>query len=106
MATLAAEAGTRVCPGDLHVSARRTMRSRYAEDELSHAIERGIAQYVILGAGLDSFAYRRKTLAPLLRVFEVDLPSSQHWKRERLRALKMSEPDGLVFVPSTSSGRR
>jgi methyltransferase (TIGR00027 family) len=45
------------------------------------------------------FAYRRKILAPLLRVFEVDLPSTQHWKRERLRVLNMSEPNGLVFVP-------
>jgi methyltransferase (TIGR00027 family) len=75
------------------------LRSRYAEDELSGAIERGVFQYVILGAGLDSFAYRQRTPAPRLRVFEVDLPSAQHWKRERLRALKMSEPDGLVFVP-------
>jgi methyltransferase (TIGR00027 family) len=76
-----------------------TLRSRYAEDELGAAIERGIAQYVILGAGLDSFAYRRKAVAPHLRVFEVDLPASQQWKRERLRALHVSAPDGLVFVP-------
>ena len=76
-----------------------TMRSRFTEDELNQAIERVVAQYVILGAGLDSFAYRRLSLLPRLRVFEVDLPSSQRWKRERLRVVGLSEPDGLVFVP-------
>ena len=53
------------------------MRSRYAEDELDQAIKRGVAQYVILGAGLDSFAYRRLDVANVLRVFEVDHPATQ-----------------------------
>ena len=51
------------------------MRSRYVEDELDQAIKRGVAQYVILRAGLDSFAYRRPDLANVLRVFEVDHPA-------------------------------
>jgi methyltransferase (TIGR00027 family) len=100
VATLAADAGVESAQGAFrYLRAGMTMRSRYTEDELSRGIEREIAQYVILGAGLDSFAHRRPTLASRLRVFEVDLPSAQHWKRERLRALNLSEPDGLVFVP-------
>jgi methyltransferase (TIGR00027 family) len=100
VATLEADAGVECARATFnYLRAGMTMRSRYTEDELSDAVQRGIAQYVILGAGLDSFVYRRKTLAPVLRVFEVDLPSSQRWKRERLRALNMAEPDGMVFVP-------
>jgi methyltransferase (TIGR00027 family) len=57
-------------------------RSRYAEDQLAEAVARGVQQYVILGAGLDTFAYRNPF--PLLRVFEVDYPATQAWKRERL----------------------
>jgi O-methyltransferase involved in polyketide biosynthesis len=53
------------------------MRQRYTEDELDKAVERGVAQYMILGAGLDSFAYRRPDLAGILRVFEVDHPATQ-----------------------------
>ncbi len=56
------------------------LRSRYIEDELTQAIKQGVAQYVILGAGLDSFAYRRQDLANVLRVFEVDHPATQTWR--------------------------
>lgn len=76
-----------------------TMRNRYAEDELSKAIERGVGQYVILGAGLDSFAYRRRDLARVLHVFEVDHPTTQQWKRTRLGTLNVPLPDHLTFVP-------
>lgn len=82
-----------------HLRAAVTMRSRYTEDALSQAIRRGIGQYVILGAGLDSFAYRRKDLAGALRVFELDMPVSQQWKRTRLRAMGIAEPDNLTFIP-------
>jgi len=100
VAALAADGGAECAQATFkYLRAGMTMRSRYTEDELSHAIQHGMAQYVILGAGLDSFAYRRRDLACLLRVFEVDLPTSQQWKRARLRALNMSEPDDLVFVP-------
>jgi len=76
-----------------------TMRQRYAEDALDKAIERGVAQYVILGAGLDSFAYRRPDLAAVLRVFEVDHPATQQWKRARLQELHIALPSNLTFVP-------
>jgi methyltransferase (TIGR00027 family) len=76
-----------------------TLRSRYAEDELAKAIERGVSQYVILGAGLDSFAYRRRDLAGVLRVLEVDHPATQHWKQVRLQELRVDLPPHLTFIP-------
>jgi methyltransferase (TIGR00027 family) len=76
-----------------------TLRQRYAEDELGKALERGVKQYVILGAGLDSFAYRRPDLAAIVRVFEVDHPSTQEWKRARLQELNVAPPGNLTFVP-------
>lgn len=74
-------------------------RSRYAEDELSAAVMRGVRQYVILGAGLDTFAYRNPYPAGTLRVFEVDHPSTQAWKRERLDAERIAVPESLCFAP-------
>jgi methyltransferase (TIGR00027 family) len=76
-----------------------TVRNRYAEDELHSALQRGVTQYVLLGAGLDSFAYRRRDLSEVLRVFEVDYFSTQQWKRTRLRELNVTLPDNLTFVP-------
>jgi len=75
------------------------MRQRYTEDELGKALERGVTQYVILGAGLDSFAYRRPDLVTTLHVFEVDHPATQQWKRARLRELNIALPSNLTFVP-------
>ena len=57
------------------------LRNRYAEDVVAEASRRGMRQYVILGAGLDSFAYRRPDLMRSLDVYEVDHPGSQAWKR-------------------------
>ena len=57
------------------------LRQRYAEEELAKAVAHGVSQYVMLGAGLDSFAYRRPDLRQTLHVYEVDHPSTQHWKR-------------------------
>ncbi len=62
-------------------------------------IGRGPSQYVILGAGLDSFAQRRPEIASRLRVFEVDKPAPQEWKRQRLIELGFGVPDWLRFVP-------
>jgi methyltransferase (TIGR00027 family) len=59
-------------------------RSKYAEDALSDAIRRGVHQYVILGAGLDTFSYRNSYPLEILQVFEVDHPATQAWKREQL----------------------
>ena len=74
-------------------------RSRYLEDEVEQAVKRGISQYVILGAGLDSLAYRRKDLANVLRVLEVDHPATQSWKRTRLKELGIELPPNLTLVP-------
>jgi methyltransferase (TIGR00027 family) len=75
-----------------------TVRSRYAEDKLNEAIARGIDQYIILGAGLDSFAYRRPDLSASLDVFEVDHPASQAWKRARVAELGIAAPPHLHHV--------
>jgi methyltransferase (TIGR00027 family) len=74
------------------------IRSRFTEDIVERAASRGVGQYVILGAGLDSFAYRRSDLMGRLRVFEVDHPASQSWKQHRLRDLGVEIPDNLVFA--------
>jgi methyltransferase (TIGR00027 family) len=74
-------------------------RSRCAEDELASAIELGATQFVVLGAGLDTYAYRRPAVASELRVFEVDHPATQAWKLQRLKAVGIPIPSGLVFVP-------
>jgi methyltransferase (TIGR00027 family) len=71
-------------------------RSRYAEDRLHDC---PFTQYVILGAGLDSFAWRRPDLLNSLRVFEVDHPATQAWKRERIAALALPISDRHVFAP-------
>lgn len=74
-------------------------RSRIAEDALSLAVARGVRQIVILGAGLDTFALRNPHLAPGLRIYEVDHPATQAWKRRRLAEIELALPPSLVFVP-------
>ena len=69
------------------------------EDELAKAFARGVSQYVILGAGLDSFAYRRVDLRQPLHVYEVDHPAMQQWKRQRLAELNIVLPNNLTFIP-------
>jgi methyltransferase (TIGR00027 family) len=75
------------------------IRSRFTEDLVEGAISSGVRQYVILGAGLDSFAYRRSDLTTRIRVFEVDHPASQSWKQDRLHHLGIEIPENLVFAP-------
>jgi methyltransferase (TIGR00027 family) len=75
-----------------------SLRARFVEDAVEQAIAAGIRQYVILGAGLDSFAYRRHELLTDLRVFEIDQPASQEWKRSRLDELQVAIPPSLVFA--------
>jgi methyltransferase (TIGR00027 family) len=77
-----------------------TCRSRYAEDALARAVGGGVSQYVILGAGLDSFAYRGGLLAGRVRVFEVDHPASQEVKRAALAAAGIGVPDSVRYVPA------
>jgi methyltransferase (TIGR00027 family) len=74
-------------------------RARFVEDLVAGQVSRGIEQYVILGAGLDSFAQRRPELARNLRLFEVDRPGPQSWKRQRLVELGFGIPEWLRFVP-------
>lgn len=73
-------------------------RSRYAEDLLEAELTQGVRQYLILGAGLDTFAFRRSELLGRLRVFEVDHPATQTWKLNRLRKLQWSIPPELHFA--------
>jgi len=74
-------------------------RARFVEDLVAGGAARGVPQYVILGAGLDTFAQRRTDLASRMRVFEVDRPDAQQWKRERLVALGLGVPEWLRLVP-------
>jgi len=75
--------------------AQIVVRARYAEDRLERAVRGGTSQYLILAAGLDTFALRRRELARRLRVFEIDRPDTQGWKRDRLRG---RVPGNLHFV--------
>jgi methyltransferase (TIGR00027 family) len=86
-----------------HPSSRRmrifvAVRTRFAEDALAAAVERGVKQLVVLGAGLDTFAYR-SPLRDRLRIFEVDHPATQAWKRRQLAETGISAPESLTFAP-------
>lgn len=72
-------------------------RSRYAEDCLARAVAAGVRQYCLLGAGLDTFGYRSPYAG--LRVFEVDHPATQAWKRRLLEQNGIGVPENLTFVP-------
>ena len=75
------------------------IRTRFVEDAIAAAIQEGIGQYVILGAGLDSFAYRRPELSQRLKIFEVDRAASQAWKRSRLEKMGIAIPVSVAFIP-------
>ncbi|MBI2768794.1 MAG: class I SAM-dependent methyltransferase [Burkholderiales bacterium] len=75
------------------------LRSRIAEDALHDAVRRGVKQYVVLGAGLDTFAFRNPYPPEALRVFEVDHPDTQAGKRELAAQAGLAIPPGLQFVP-------
>jgi methyltransferase (TIGR00027 family) len=90
---------------DMHPEGRRPFRvsivsrARFVEDLVAAQEAKGVRQYVLLGAGLDTFAQRRRDLAAQLRVFEIDQAGPQSWKRERLIALGYGVPEWLRFVP-------
>jgi len=73
-------------------------RARYTEDSLEEAVRQGVKQYVILGAGMDTFAFRRPELVEQLQVFEVDHPVTQAFKRRRLAELGWEIPAQLHFI--------
>jgi methyltransferase (TIGR00027 family) len=89
---------------DLQDPSKRTMRlfiavrTRFAEDALAAAVKHGVQQLGVLGAGLDTFAYRNP-FPDRLRVFEVDHPATQDWKLQRLNAAGIPMPDSLTYVP-------
>jgi methyltransferase (TIGR00027 family) len=74
-------------------------RARFIEDLVADQVGHGVTQYVILGAGLDTFAQRRREIASRLRIFEVDQPGPQAWKRQRLIELGFGIPEWLRLVP-------
>ena len=74
-------------------------RARFIEDLVLEQAQRGVGQYVILGAGLDTFVQRRPEMASKLRVFEIDRPAPQAWKRQRLIDVGLGIADGLRLVP-------
>jgi methyltransferase (TIGR00027 family) len=84
-------------PFSIALRAFLVARSRYAEDKLARAVSEGVMQYVLLGAGLDTFAHRNPY--PHLRVFEVDHPATQQWKRELLETGDLPTPANLTYVP-------
>lgn len=74
-------------------------RSRFSEDTMADCIASGIRQVVVLGAGLDTFSLRNPYADLGVRVFEVDYPATQIWKRDRIKAAGLAEPRSLVFAP-------
>ena len=89
----------RCFPFSALIRANFIMRSRYAEDRLAESLRDGVGQYVLLGAGLDTFAYRQPEWTGSLRIFEVDYPATQTWKREKLAAANIPIPTNVTFVP-------
>lgn len=86
-------------PLDPYMRAFMAVRSRLAEDRLDEARSSGVAQYVLLGAGLDTFPYRQRRFSPRLRIWEVDHPATQAWKSERLHAAGIGIPANVTYVP-------
>ena len=84
-------------PFSVSMRAYLIARSRYAEDNLARAVAEGTTQYVLLGAGLDTFAHRNPH--PNLHVFEVDHPATQAWKLALLTRASIPSPNSLTFVP-------
>ena len=84
-------------PWSVALRAFMVARSRFAEDHLAQAVANGVEQYVLLGAGLDTFAHRNPHAR--LRIFEVDHPATQQWKRELLAEGKLSAPERHTYIP-------
>src|SRR5579872_12937 len=85
--------------GTRHFRASIVARARFIEDLVAEQAGHGVGQYVILGAGLDTFAQRRPEIASRLLVFELDQPGPQAWKRQRLIELGFGIPEWLRLIP-------
>lgn len=85
--------------GTARIRASIVSRARFVDDLVAEQAEHGVGQYVLLGAGLDTFAQRRSDIASRLTVFEVDQPGPQAWKQQRLVELGFGIPRWLRFVP-------
>src|SRR3954451_10352372 len=91
--------------GDMHPEGTRLFRAsivaraRFIEDLVVEQLARGVGQYVLLGAGLDTFVQRRPEVASRLSVFEIDQPGTQAWKRQRLVETGYGVPASLKLVP-------
>jgi MerR family transcriptional regulator, thiopeptide resistance regulator len=100
-----AEAALRDDPFELNdpmsrgLRAALVARSRFVEDELRRCVAAGVRQYLVLGAGLDTFAYRNPYRDDGVQVFEVDHPGTQRWKRQLLTEARIEVPASLTFVP-------
>lgn len=81
-------------------------RAQYAEECLEKSMAAGVSQYVMLGAGLDSFAFRRPELLEKLNLFEIDHPVTQEYKRQRLAELGWTDPPRLHYLPSDFTRQR
>ena len=99
LSAFAARRDDRTGPMQMLARAGNVMRSRFAEDELAQAASRGIEQYVLLGAGLDTFAFRQLAFARELRIFDVDHPATQTWKRGLVADMGLPEPRNLRWTP-------
>lgn len=84
-------------PHSVALRAFLVARSRHAEEQLARAVAQGVTQYVLLGAGLDTFAYRNPH--PQLHVYEIDHPATQEWKRGLLAQSSIAIPESLTYVP-------
>jgi methyltransferase (TIGR00027 family) len=78
-------------------------RTRYTEDALQAAVTRGVRQYVLIGAGFDSFSLRLPTFAANLQIFEIDFPATQRLKIERVDACGLALPDSVHFIAADLS---
>jgi methyltransferase (TIGR00027 family) len=95
---IAARRSALLTPSLMVPRAAIVLRSRYAEDLLSQAADRGVTQFVVLGAGLDTFSFRQPAFARKIQIYEVDHPATQAWKRERLAAVGIAVPDNLHWT--------
>ncbi len=84
----------RACPGYGNV----IIRTKYTEDRLDRAMTDGLVQYVNLGAGMDTFCFRRPELVPTLKIFEIDHPATQDMKKKRLASAGLTPPSNVEYI--------